>query len=105
MELQGKVAPPMANGELVFARPWEGRVFGMARALSEQGLYEWDEFRERLISEVEAWESEAADEPYDYYALFLNALTRLLEEKGMCDPAVLHSRETAFAARPHGHDH
>ena len=45
VELAGDIAPPMANGELVFESPWEGRVFGMARVLCEQGLFEWDEFR------------------------------------------------------------
>ena len=43
--LSPALAPPMANGELLFEAPWQARVFGMARALSEQGLYTWDEFR------------------------------------------------------------
>ena len=33
--LDGRIAPPTANGEVVFEAPWQGRVFGMARLLAE----------------------------------------------------------------------
>ena len=29
------MAPPAANGEVVFEAPWQGRVFAMARLLAE----------------------------------------------------------------------
>ena len=45
----------MANGEVVFDAPWQSRVFGMARALCEQGLFTWDEFREQLILQIETY--------------------------------------------------
>ena len=35
--MTGPAAMPRRNGELVFAEPWQGRVFGMAVALSERG--------------------------------------------------------------------
>ena len=106
MELEGREAPPMANGELVFDAPWQGRVFGMARALCESGLYDWDEFRMCLIREVEAWDrSHDAPDDYPYYDLFFSALTGLLAQKGICLADDLTSRSHEFAARPHGHDH
>ena len=37
-ELEGVAAPPRANGELVFAAPWESRVFGVTMALREAGV-------------------------------------------------------------------
>ena len=46
-------APPRANGELVFAAPWESRVFGLAAALRERGLFSWDEFRAELIAAID----------------------------------------------------
>jgi len=105
-ELTGHEAPPMANGEIIFEAPWQSRVFGMARALCEQGYYEWDEFREQLITDISAWdETHEASEPYAYFDHFLNALTALLEQKGLCEGSELANRTSEFAARPHGHDH
>ncbi len=106
MELDGKLAPPMENGELTFEAPWEGRVFGMARALCEAGLYEWDEFRETLIAEIGEWEeTHTVADSYQYYERFSCALTKLLAAKGVVAPTELDSRTELFQAREHGHDH
>ena len=51
--LEAVLEPPMANGEVTFEEPWQGRVFGMARVLAEQGCYTWDEFRCHLLNETE----------------------------------------------------
>ncbi len=104
MELSGVLAPPMANGEAVFEAPWQGRVFGMARALAEAGLYSWDDFRRCLIDEIARWDREP-EGTYAYYDHFLRALERVLAEQGLVAPAELGARVEAFAARPHGHDH
>ena len=37
--LDGTAALPRKNGELVFQALWEGRVFGIAVALSDQRRY------------------------------------------------------------------
>ncbi|HKI74448.1 MAG TPA: nitrile hydratase accessory protein [Pseudomonadales bacterium] len=106
MELEGRTAPPMANGELVFDAPWQGRVFGMAHTLCEQGLYEWDEFRAHLIATIDAWDRQhPSDEEYRYYDLFLHAFTELLDKKGVCLEDDIDERFRELAARPHGHDH
>ncbi len=47
-------ALPRRNGEILFHDEWERRVFAMAVALCEQGLYGWDEFREHLIAAIAA---------------------------------------------------
>ncbi len=107
--LDGRIAPPTANGEVVFDAPWQGRVFGMARLLSEQGHYTWDEFRAHLIEKIGVWdrsaEAEDPNEAYRYYDHFLAAFQALLEEKGLLDNAQVESRHQTFADRPHGHDH
>lgn len=104
-----RVRPPMTNGELVFEEPWQGRVFGMARLLAETGRYSWDEFRAYLIEEIGRWEASAAasgsDEGYRYYDRFLAAFQALLKDKGLLDGDDIEVRFSAFAARPHGHDH
>src|SRR4051794_7461623 len=111
--LQGKAVPPMLNGELVFDAPWQGRVFGIARGMAENGTYAWDEFRDRLIAQIGTWDrhvaaavraGEAVPE-YRYYDHFLAALETLLGERGIVAPGELAARTHAFAARPDGHDH
>ena len=103
-ELSGIAEPPMANGELVFEAPWQGRVFGMARALSEAGLYSWDEFREYLIEAIAERDREGEGD-YAYYDHFLAALEKLLADKKLVTPEPLQARCTEFLERPHGHDH
>ena len=106
--LEGPLAPPMANGELAFAEPWQGRVFGMAWALCESGCFEWREFQASLIDAIarhEGLHSAAQDEEYAYYDRFQEALETLLIAKGLASGAVLESRRQALAERPHGHDH
>lgn len=106
----GPAAPPRANGELVFEAPWESRAFGIAVRLQEQGLFGWDEFRERLIDEIARFErahpeARSAAAGYRYYERWLAALERLLADKGLCAPAELSRRTAGLAARPPGHDH
>ena len=79
--MEGQAALPRKNGELVFDEPWQGRVFGMAVALHEQGLYDWDEFRRALIAEVQA--AEARPGPFVYYEVWLATFERLLADKGV----------------------
>ena len=109
LTLEGDLEPPMANGEVLFDAPWQGRVFGMARVLAERGYYSWDEFRAHLIRQIGAWDrSNPADDPtldYAYYDHFLTALQGVLAEKGMLDPTAVDGRFRDLAARPHGHDH
>lgn len=107
-ELHGGLAPPMANGEVLFEAPWQGRVFGMARALAAAGVYDWDEFRARLIEELAGWDRAAAVDAaaeFAYYDHFLRAFERLLLDKGLVTAAGVGSRTAEFRARPHGHDH
>jgi nitrile hydratase accessory protein len=103
VELTGAAALPRQNGELVFAAPWEGRVFGMAVALHDDAAYPWDAFRDRLIAEIAR--AEAAGEGSTYYERWLAAFERLLVERGLVDPAALDARTAEIAARPPEADH
>jgi nitrile hydratase accessory protein len=78
--LDGPAAPPRDNGELVFAAPWEGRVFGMALAVVDRLGLEWDDFRQHLIRAI-------ADDPERrYYESWTAALEALLAERGLAAP-------------------
>lgn len=108
LEWDGPVAPPRRNGELVFAAVWESRVFGMTMTLHEQGAFEWNEFRERLIAAIAAWErAHHGEDPaaYRYWECWLAAFEQLVVDKGLCPPPALDARVAELAARPPGHDH
>ena len=85
-EMDGVAALPRANGELVFAAPWEGRAFGAAvGAVAALGL-DWDAFRQPLIAAIAA----APERPY--YESWVVALEALLVEQGITTEAELDAR-------------
>lgn len=92
-------AVPRANGELVFAAPWEGRAFGLVVALHEQRQFRWDEFKDRLIAAIA--DTDHTDAPY--YEHWLAAFERLLLDRGLLTPAELDVRTAALAADEDGH--
>jgi len=105
----GPAAPPRANGELLFAAPWESRIFGLTLVLHEAGRFAWSEFQSRLIDAIAAHERalEAAggEGAYDYYACWLEAFRGLAHDRGWVEAEALSRLESQLAARPHGHDH
>jgi nitrile hydratase len=87
-EMSGLASLPRRSGELVFHDPWERRVFALAVALCERGLYTWDEFRDHLIAEIAAAEQAAGPRAFasplpSYYESWLAAFEKLLREKGL----------------------
>jgi cobaltochelatase CobN len=79
--MEGRAALPRKNGELVFEEPWQGRVFGMAVALHERGLYDWEEFRQALITHVA--QAETRGGPFIYYEIWLQTFEALLARTGV----------------------
>ena len=98
--LTGSAAVPRKNGELVFDAPWQGRAFGMAVGLAERGLFRWDDFRDRLIEQIAATQSDAADESPAtvYYRQWLAALEAVLGEKGLLSDLDVNARTEQFAS-------
>ena len=106
LDVDGPAAPPRANGELVFAEPWQGRAFGLAMTLTERGAVSSDAFRDALITRIAAWEADPpVGEPYSYYRCWLQALEQVLDAQALVPAAELDARSAAFAVRPAGHDH
>ncbi|MBX2858685.1 MAG: nitrile hydratase accessory protein [Cellvibrionaceae bacterium] len=87
-------SPPRENGTLCFDRDWEGRVFGLAIALSKQGHYDWEDFRQGLMGSIAEWEACHAldDSGWDYYQRWLQALERLVAGHDIIDEKELESR-------------
>jgi nitrile hydratase accessory protein len=93
-DMAGSESMPRKNGELVFEAPWQGRAFGMAVALHEGEVYEWDEFRSELIAQIAA--SDSTGDPSDYYERWVAAFERLLAEKGLMSVAEIEARAFEF---------
>ncbi len=92
--MEGQAALPRRNGELVFEEPWQGRVFGMAVALHERGIFEWEEFRRALIAQIAA--AEAHPGPFVYYEIWLRTFEELLAGKGLVTGAELDETTYQF---------
>ena len=102
LPVEGRAAPPRANGEFVFEAPWESRIFGVTVALYEAERFTWPDFQARLIAAIA--EQDAAGETR-YWAAWLEAFRGLAEAHGWLAAAELAALERELAARPVGHDH
>lgn len=103
LDLDGAAAIPRSNGEPVFHAPWQSRAFGMAMVLHERGAFEWEDFRTRLIEEIEC--GDAAGEPAAtvgddggslYYSRWLAALSGVLADDGVVPGPELAARREEF---------
>lgn len=94
-------ALPKNQERLVFDEPWQGRAFGLALALAEQGAYQWDEFRASLISNIGAWaKTHTPDDPdWHYYQHWLASLEKLAMDKALVTPESLNARTQEFLER------
>jgi nitrile hydratase accessory protein len=91
----------------VFREPWEAQAFAMTLALHERGLFTWPQWAAALAEEIKR--AQGAGDPdtgETYYRHWLNALERLVAEKGVTDPATLaryqHAWDHAADRTPHG---
>jgi len=105
-DVDDPAAPPRQNGELVFAAPWESRLFGLTMALHRAGRFEWEEFRRLLIDEIQSWQrAHPSGEAWSYYERWQVAFERLLATKDLCGEPELTARQAQLTNRPRGHDH
>jgi len=91
----------------VFSEPWEAQAFAMALALHERGIFTWKEWADTLAAEIK--HAQAAGDPdtgETYYSHWLNALERLVAEKGVTTAGTLHRYRDAWDhacdRTPHG---
>jgi nitrile hydratase accessory protein len=84
-------SPPRSEGKLLFKEEWQRTVFGMALALSKEGYFEWEDFRQNLIVSIAAWEKDACggETRWDYYQRYTMALIETLEQSGILKPGEL----------------
>jgi len=98
--------PSDAEGP-VFREPWEAQAFAMTLALHERKLFTWPQWAATLADEIKR--AQAAGDPDTgeaYYRHWLNALERLVAEKGVTDAATLtryrEAWDHAADRTPHG---
>ena len=91
----------------VFREPWEAQAFALTLSLYDRGLFKWPEWATILGDEIK--KAQAAGDPdtgETYYRHWLNALERLVAEKGVADAATLvryqHAWDHAADRTPHG---
>lgn len=96
--------PRDAEGEPIFAAPWQAAAFAMTVALHEKGAFSWSEWAETLGREIAASGSETGADAY--YQAWLAALEAIVREKRVLDAGEMAERHDAWdrAARatPHG---
>ena len=92
--------PVEADGERVFAEPWEAKAFAMIVMLAQAGHFSWAEWVACFSNEVAAAaEVEAAGgTPKTYYAQWLDAAEKLLVGKGLTSAPQLAAKRFAVGA-------
>ncbi|WP_018162017.1 SH3-like domain-containing protein [Smaragdicoccus niigatensis] len=98
LDVDGPAAPPRSNGELVFAAPWQRRLFGVTMVLTQR-IFGYEDFRQHLIERVRE------NPERDYWESWALAVEDALAGACALDRGTLDERHRAFLARPHGHDH
>src|SRR5213079_3616812 len=88
---------PLDDSGPVFREPWEAQAFAMTLALYERGLFTWPQWAATLAAEIKR--AQATGDPdtgETYYRHWLNALERLIAEKGVTDPQTLERYRNAW---------
>ena len=105
--LQSVPGIPYDSEGPVFREPWEAQAFAMTLKLYERGLFTWPEWAAMLAEEIKR--AQAAGDPdtgETYYRHWLNALERMVAEKGVATSDILRRYRAAWdhaADRtPHG---
>ena len=98
---------PRDTGGPLFREPWEAQAFAMALALHERGIFTWPEWAATLGAEIKRAQTAGDPDTGDtYYLHWLNALERLVAEKGVTTGETLHrykhAWEHACERTPHG---
>jgi len=104
---EGVASIPRDSDGPVFREPWEAQAFAMALALHERGLFTWPEWAAMLAAEIKrAQQAGDPDTGETYYHHWLNALERMVADKGITDAETLRRYHDAWdhaADRtPHG---
>ena len=107
----GAAAMPLSPKK-AFDAPWHAEVFALAVHLNQGGYFDWPEWAGRFGENLAAAKTakigvvEGLDGSDDYYEIWLQTLTELMQEKGLVDAKMLASIKAqwreAYLTTPHG---
>ncbi|OLP44580.1 nitrile hydratase accessory protein [Rhizobium oryziradicis] len=96
--------PKSAEGDPVFAEPWQADAFALTVHLHARGVFTWPEWAEALSAEVH--KPDRAEDGSDYFEAWVAALSAVLCSKGVVDAPTLDALhqgwQRAAMATPHG---
>ncbi|WP_161951903.1 nitrile hydratase accessory protein [Sinorhizobium americanum] len=96
--------PKSADGDPVFAEPWQAAAFAMTVRLHEQGVFSWSEWAEALSAELH--KPGRKSDGSDYYDCWVAALSHLVEQLSITSgpelEALVRSWQRAAEGTPHG---
>lgn len=107
----------MPGGEpdqLGFQHPWEIRAFAMAVAAHRELGFDWSQFQQALIREIEAWENKrppaassasSEQEGWSYYEHWVAALETVLATDGLVSREELDEQTREVLAIPPNRNH
>jgi nitrile hydratase accessory protein len=85
--------------EVVFAEPWQARVFALALELANHGHLDWEDFRRSLVGQIGGADSGATGGA-GYYRSWLAALEAALWAKLAINKLEIDQRADEIAANP-----
>lgn len=98
---------PRDRAEGLFRTPWEAQAFAIVEHLKNRGLITAREWADALGSAIRAAQANGdPDTGETYYAHWMTALEKLLNEKNLASTVTIDARAQAWAraeaATPHG---
>ena len=104
--MHGFGAIPIDDGYRPFHEPWQAQAFALAVSLIEADKIQWNEWAETLGDEIaRATEHGIAGDGSGYYELWLQALERLVTNKGLVETGELSDLESAWRKAYHDTPH
>ncbi len=78
--------PTVEQGSPLFGAPWQAKVFALVVSLVETGQFEWVDFQQHLVEEVECTTiagATAEEISEQYFECWLRAAERVLENEAL----------------------
>lgn len=94
--------PLRDKDDIKFAEPWEARAFAIVLQLSKDGYFTWAEWVDTFSKEVAAADADLATgckggPPKGYYQQWLEALEKLMMQKGVVTQDQLSAKKFSLA--------
>ena len=90
-----------------FEKLWHGQIFSITVSLSENKVFEWNEFSKVLADQIKIDKTEKQNGGDDYFFSWIKALENLIIKKDVVDQPNLNITKQkwkdAFLTTTHGH--